>query len=89
MALWSMSDSCRVITVLMRYEHHVDHTFLEATHYRADEGVLTVHLDDQEVACFPPGSWDGVYKHEGNRVREKDGRERNAQRLEVQLSVAH
>ena len=55
--------------------------------YADDEGVLTVHLGDQEVACFPPGSWDGVYKHEGNRVREKDGRERNAQRLEVQLSV--
>ena len=83
-----MRDTCRVITVLMRYEHHVDHTFLEATHYRADEGVLTVHLGDQEVACFPPGSWDGVYKHEGNRVREKDGRERTAQRLEVQLCWA-
>jgi hypothetical protein len=76
-------DSCRVITVLLRYEHHVDHTFLEATHYR----VLTVHVGDQEVACFPAGSWDGVYKHEGNRVREEDGRERTAQRLEVQLSV--
>jgi hypothetical protein len=76
-----------MITVLMRYEHHVDHTFLEATHYRADEGVLTVHLGDREVACFPPGSWDGVYQHEGNRVREKDGRERTAQRLEVQLSA--
>ena len=83
-----MRNSGRVITVLMRYEHHVDHTFLEATHYRVDEGVLTVHLGDEEVACFPPGSWDGVYKHEGNRVREKDGRERAAQRLEVQLSVA-
>lgn len=86
--LSSVRDSCRVITVLMRYEHHVDHTFLEATHYRADEGVLTVHLGDEEVACFPAGSWDGVYKHDGNRVREKDGRERTAQRLEVQLSVA-
>ena len=45
-------------------------------------------LGDEEVACFPAGSWDGVYKHDGNRVREKDGRERTAQRLEVQLSVA-
>jgi hypothetical protein len=36
----------------------------------------------------PAGSWDGVYRHEGNRVREKDGKERTAQRLEVQLSVA-
>lgn len=76
-----------MITVLMRYEHHVDHTFEEATHYRTDEGVLTVHLDDREVACFPVGSWDGVYQHESNRVREKDGRERPAQRLEVQLTV--
>jgi len=77
-----------VITVLLRYEHHVDHTFLEATHYRDDEGVLTVHLGEQEVARFPFGSWDGVYQHESNRVREKDGRERTAQRLEVRLTVA-
>ena len=83
-----MRDSCEVITVLFRYEHHVDHTFLEATHYRADEGVLTVHLGDQEVACFPAGSWDGVYQHESNQVREKDGRERTAQRLEVRLTAA-
>ena len=74
-----------VITVLLRYEHHVDHTFLEATHYRDDAGVLTVHRGDQEVARFPVGSWDGVYRHDSNRVREKDGRERTAQRLEVQL----
>jgi len=77
-----------VITVLLRYEHHVDHTFLEATHYRDDGGILVVHLDEQEVARFPVGSWDGVYQHESNRVREKDGRERTAQRLEVRLTVA-
>ncbi len=77
-----------MITVLLRYEHHVDHTFLEATHYRDDEGVLTVHLGEQEVARFPVGSWDGVYQHESNGVREKDGRERTAQRLEVRLTGA-
>lgn len=80
-----MRHSRGVITVLLRYDHHVDHTFVEATHYRDDEGVLTVHLGELEVARFPAGSWDGVYRHEGNRVREKDGRERAAQRLEVQL----
>lgn len=83
-----MRNSCRVITGLLRYEHHVDHTFLEVTHYRDDEGVLTVHLGEQEVARFPVGSWDGVYQHKSNRVREKDGRERTAQRLEVRLPVA-
>ena len=83
-----MRNSWPVITVLLRYEHHVDHTFLEATSYRADEGVLTVYLGDLEVARFPVGSWDGVYQHESNLVREKDGRQRSAQRLEVQLSVA-
>ena len=83
-----MRHSCRVITVLLRYEHHVDHTFLEATHYRDHEGVLEVFLGDQEVARFPVGSWDGVYQHETNQVREKDGRERTAQRLEVRLTVA-
>jgi len=77
-----------VITVLLRYEHHVDHTFLEATHFRDDEGVLKVYLGEQEVARFPVGSWDGVYQHTSNRVREKDGRERTAQRLEVRLIVA-
>jgi len=75
-----------VITVLLRYEHHVDHTFVEATHYRDDEGVLTVHLGEQEVARFPVGTWDGVYRYASNRVREKDGRERTAQRLEVRLT---
>jgi hypothetical protein len=76
-----------MITVLFGSEHHVDHTFLEATGYHVDEGALTVHLDDREVACFPPGSWDGVYQHTSNLVREKDGRERTAQRLEVQLTA--
>ncbi len=76
-----------MITVLLRYEHHVDHTFVEASHYHDDEGVLTVHLGEQEVARFPAGSWDGVYKHESNQVREKDGRERTAQRLEVQVTA--
>ena len=75
-----------MITVLLRYEHHVDHTFVEATHYRDDEGVLTVHVGEQEMARFPAGSWDGVYKHESTQVREKDGRERPAQRLEAHLS---
>lgn len=77
-----------VITVMLRFDHHVDHTFLEATDYRDDEGVLTVYLGEQEVARFPTGSWDGVYRHETNRVREKDGSQRTAQRLEVQLPAA-
>ena len=45
-----------MITVLLRYEHHVDHTFLEATHYRDDDGVRTVHRSEEEVARFPVGS---------------------------------
>jgi hypothetical protein len=77
-----------VITVLLRYDHHVDHTFLEATHYRDDDGVLTVHVGEQEVARFPAGSWDGAYRHESTEVREKDGRGRPAQRLEVRVMVA-
>jgi hypothetical protein len=77
-----------MITVLLRYEHHVDHTFLEATHYSEDAGVLTVHLGERKVARFPLGSWDGVYQHESNLVREKDGRPRAAQRLEVSLRAA-
>jgi hypothetical protein len=76
-----------VITVLLRYDHHVDHTFVEATDYRDDEGVLTVRLGEQEVARFPAGSWDGVYRHDSNRVRETDGRERTAQRLEIRLEA--
>jgi hypothetical protein len=66
----------------------MDHTFLEATHYRDDDSVLTIYVAEKEVARFPAGSWDGVYCHERTRVREKDGRERTAQRLEVQLTVA-
>lgn len=84
----SVRHSGGVITVLLRYDHHVDHTFLEATHYRDDDSVLTVYVGEQEVARFPAGSWDGVYLHESTRVREKDGRERTAQRLEVRLTVA-
>jgi len=76
-----------VITVLLRYDHHVDHTFLEATHYRDDDSVLTVYVGEQEVARFPAGSWDGVYRHESTRVREKDGRERTAQRLLIGAGV--
>ena len=83
-----MRHSGRVITVLLRYDHHVDHTFLEATHYRDDDNVLTVYVGDQEAARFPAGSWDGVYRHEGTRVREKDGRDRPAQRLEVRVTAA-
>ena len=74
-----------MITVLLRYDHHVDHTFLEATHYRDDDSVLTVYVGEQEVARFPAGSWDGVYRHLSTEVREKDGRERPAQRLEVRV----
>jgi hypothetical protein len=74
-----------MITVLLRYDHHVDHTFLEATHYRDDDGVLTVHRGEQEVARFSAGSWDGVYRYVRNRVREQDGSERTAKGLEVVL----
>lgn len=77
-----------MITVLLRYDHHVDHTYLEATDYRDDDGVLTIHVGEQEVARFSPGSWDGVYRHESTWVREKDGRERPAQRLEVRSTTA-
>ncbi len=49
--------------------------------------MLTVYRGEEEVARFPAGSWDGVYRHDSNRVREKDGRERTAQRLEVQLAA--
>jgi len=76
-----------VITILLRYDHHVDHTFLEATHYREDDNVLTVYVGEQEVARFPAGSWDGVYRHEITVVREKDGRDRVAQRLEIRSTV--
>lgn len=77
--------SAAVITVLLRYEHHVDHTFLEATHYEDRDGVLTVHRGEEEVARFPAGSWDGVYRYERNRVREVDGSERTAKGLEIEL----
>jgi hypothetical protein len=85
---FSIRHSDGVITVLMRYDHHVDHTFVEATHYRDEDSVLTVYVDEEEVARFPAGSWDGVYRHESTQVREKDGRERTAQRLEVQVTRA-
>ena len=74
-----------VITVLLRYEHHIDHTFLEATHYQDQDGVLTVHRGEEEIARFPAGSWDGVYRYARNRVREMDGRDRTAKGLEVEL----
>jgi hypothetical protein len=77
-----------MITVLLRFEHHIDHTFLQATHYQDQAGVLTVHLGDEEVARFPAGSWDGVYRCARNRVREADGRERTATCLEVELGEA-
>jgi hypothetical protein len=77
--------SADVITVLLRYEHHIDHTFLQATHYQDQGGVLTVHCGQVEVARFPAGSWDGVYRYAGNRVREPDGGERTAKGLEVEL----
>lgn len=59
---------------------HVDHTFLAASHYRDDDGVLTVHVGDEEVARFSAGS----YRHEATHVRDKDGRVRPARRLEIQ-----
>jgi hypothetical protein len=77
--------SADVITVLLRYEHHIDHTFLQATHYQDEGGVLTVHCGEVEVARFPAGSWDGVYRYADNRVREPDGGERTAKGLEVEL----
>ena len=82
----SVLHSAGVITVLLRYEHHVDHTFLEATHYRDSGGVLTVHRGEEEVARFPAGSWDGVYRYARNRVREQDGGDRTAKGLEVELA---
>lgn len=75
-----------MITVLLRYEHHIDHTFVGATHYRDEAGVLTIHRDEEEIARFSAGSWDGVYRYARNRVREPDGGERTARGLEVQLS---
>jgi hypothetical protein len=32
-----------VITVLLRYDHHIDHTFMAAPGYEEQGGVLTVH----------------------------------------------
>ena len=81
-----MLHSAVMITVLLRYEHHIDHTFVQATHYQDHDGVLTIHRGEEEVARFPAGSWDGVYRYAGNRVREQDGRERTAKGLEVELS---
>ncbi|WP_448613484.1 hypothetical protein [Modestobacter sp. URMC 112] len=78
--------SAAVITVLLRYEHHIDHTFLQATHYQDQGGVLTVHNGEEEVARFPAGSWDGVYRYARNRVREQDGGDRTAKGLEVELA---
>lgn len=75
-----------MITVLLRYEHHIDHTFIGATHYRDEAGVLTILRDEEEIARFSAGSWDGVYRYARNRVREPDGGERTAHGLEVQLS---
>ena len=74
-----------MITVLLRYDHHIDHTFLEATHYQDQDGVLTVHRGQEEVARFPVNSWDGVYRYARNRVRETDGSERTAKQLEAEL----
>ena len=74
-----------MITVLLRYDHHVDHAFVGATRYEDRDGVLTVHRDEEEVARFPVGSWDGVYRSTRTRVREVDGRERPAKCLEADL----
>lgn len=78
-----------MITVLLRYEHHIDHTFMQATHYQDQDGVLTVHSGAGEIARFPAGSWDGVYRYARNAVRETDGRERPARCLEVELGADH
>lgn len=80
-----VSHSASVITVLLRYEHHIDHTFLQATHYQDQDGVLTIYRGQDEVARFTAGSWDGVYRYARNRVREPDGGERTAKGLEVEL----
>lgn len=80
-----MPHTAAVITVLLRYEHHIDHTFLDATHYRDEGGVLTVHRGEEEVARFASGSWDGVYRCARNRVREVDGGERTAKCLEAEV----
>jgi hypothetical protein len=80
-----MPHSAAVITVLLRYDHHIDHTFLEATHYVDQDGVLTVHRGEQEVARFSAGSWDGVYRSTRTRVREGDGSDRSAKGLEAEL----
>ena len=80
-----MLHSAAVITVLLRYDHHIDHTFLQATHYEDEGGSLVVYRDQQEVARFSSGSWDGVYRYVSNRVREPDGGERTAKGLEVEL----
>jgi hypothetical protein len=80
-----VSHSASVITVLLRYEHHIDHTFLQATHYRDQDGLLTIYRGQEEVARFTAGSWDGVYRYARNRVREPDGGERTAKGLEVVL----
>ena len=61
---------------------------MQATHYQDQDGVLTVHRGEEEVARFPAGSWDGVYRYAGNRVREPDGGERTAKGLEVELGEA-
>ena len=71
----------------LRYDHHVDHTFLEATHYRDYDSVLTVYVGEKEVARFPAGSWDGAYRHGATHVCEKDGRVRPARRLEIQSAA--
>ena len=80
-----VSHSAPVITVLLRYEHHIDHTFLEATHYQDQDGLLVIYAGQDEVARFAAGSWDGVYRCARNRVREPDGSERSAKGLEVEL----
>ena len=80
-----MLHSAAVITVLLRYEHHIDHTFLDATQYQDQDGVLTIYRGQDEVARFPVGSWDGVYRYARNRVREPDGSERTAKGLEVEV----
>ena len=51
-----VSHSASVITVLLRHDHHIDHTFLQATHYQDQDGVLTIYRGRDEVARFPAGS---------------------------------
>lgn len=44
-----VSRSGSVIIVMLRCEHHIDHTFLEASHDQDPDGLLTIYHDQDEV----------------------------------------